>query len=139
MEYLVGSFSTIITILVILLIINKLKDRQPKVAKIFYSQSNIYERIKPAIPYMPLPPRESQSINHRKKQMVRIVMTEGKAYWIMDNRVLEAPISPEGIVEYSSAIPIDTMGLSKIELDRLSFIVEKLTEGNEDDSSNSRY
>lgn len=71
--------------------------------------------------------------------MIRIVMTGGKAYWILDNKVLEAPISPEGFVEYESATPIDTMGLDKVELDRLSFIVEKLTEGNDDDRSNSGH
>lgn len=66
-------------------------------------------------------------------------MTGSKAYWIADNKVFEAPMSPDGMIEYESASPIDTMALSKVELDKLSFIVEKLTEGNSDDRSNTGH
>lgn len=71
--------------------------------------------------------------------MVRIVITGSTAYWIFDNNVFQAPIAEDGTVDYQSALPIDTMGMNKVELDKLSFIVEKLTEGNDDDRSNSRY
>lgn len=139
MEYVIGSVSTIITTLIVLFVIYKVRQNQAESIKIFYSQSNIYERIKPAIPFMPPKPRESQSKNHQQKQMVRIIMTGDRAYWIKDNTVFEAPMSPEGFVDYSLATPIDTMAMDKVELDRLSFIVEKLTEGNDDDRGNSRH
>lgn len=138
MEYLLGSLTTIATAAIVIYFIRRINSKRSAVAKIFYSQSNIYERIKPAIPFMPPPPRESQAINHHKKQMVRIVMTNDRAYWIVDNRLFEAPISEEGFVDYSSGAPIDTMHMNKVELDRISFIVDKLTEGNSDDRSNPR-
>ncbi len=139
MEYVVGSVTTIVTILAVLLVIKKINSSKVKSTKIFYSQSNIYERIKPAIPFMPPKPRESQAFAHRKTQMVRIVMVGGKAYWIYENSLVQAPIGEDGIVDYSSAEPIDTMAMDKVELDKISFIVEKLTEGNDDDRSNSRH
>ncbi len=138
MEYLIGSVTTIATMIVVLFVIRKVNDSRKQSVKIFYSQSNIYERIKPAIPFMPPKPRESQAFTHRKAQMVRVVMTGGKAYWINDNKLFEAPISEEGLIDYSSSSPIDTMTMDKVELDKISFIVEKLTEGDNDDRSNPR-
>jgi len=137
MEYLAGSLSTIVTIVFVLFVIKKIRDNQPRMAKIFYSQSNIYERIKPAIPFMPPTPKESQSGNHRKKQMVKIIMIGDRVYWISENRLFEAPMTEDGFVDYSLGTPIDTIHMNKVELDRISFIVEKLTEGNSDDRSNT--
>ncbi len=139
MEYLIGSLTTIATALLVLFAIRKINSLKPESTKIFYSQSNIYERIKPAIPFMPPKPRESQSTKHQKDQMVRIVMTGTKAYWISDNKVLEAPINEDGRIDFESALPIDTMGMDKVELDKISFIVDRLTEGNSNDSSNPRH
>ncbi len=66
-------------------------------------------------------------------------MTGTKAYWISDNKVLEAPINEDGRIDFESALPIDTMGMDKVELDKISFIVDRLTEGNSNDSSNPRH
>jgi len=136
-EYLVGSISTIVTMLTVLFVIKKINDSKPKVSRVSYSQSNIYERIKPAIPYMPPIEKESQASNHRKSQMVRIAVIENNAYWISNNSVFMAPVNEEGMVDYSSGTPIDTMAMDKVELNRISYIVERLTEGSDDDSSNT--
>jgi hypothetical protein len=137
MEYLVGSWITIITAMVVITYIRKYSSKRSGVARIFYSQSNIYERIKPAIPFMPPKPKESQARNHYKKQLIRIIITDDRVYWISDNRLFEAQLSEEGFVDYSSGTPIDTMHMNKVELDKISFIVDKLTEGNSDDRSNT--
>ncbi len=137
MEYLVGSISTIVTMLTVLFVIKKINDNKPMVGRVSYSQSNIYERIKPAIPYMPPTEKESQATNHRKSQMVRIAVIENNAYWISNNSVFMAPVNEEGMVDYSSGTPIDTMAMDKVELNRISYIVERLTEGSDDDSSNT--
>jgi hypothetical protein len=137
MEYLAGSLSTILTIALVLFVVKKIRDNKKQTVKIIYSQSNIYERIKPAIPFMPPTPKESQSRNHRNKQMVRIIMISNKVYWISENRLFEAPITEDGFVDYSLGTPIDTIHMDKVELDKISFIVDKLTEGNSDDRSNT--
>jgi hypothetical protein len=139
MEYFIGSITTILTGLVVLLLVNKtIRGRAPR-SRIFYTQSNIYERIKSSIPYTPVPPIDTQSARHRKSQMIRIVMVEGSAYWIMDSKVFSAQISEDGMVDYGSAEPLDIINMDAVELDKISFIVEKLTEGNSDDSSNTGH
>jgi hypothetical protein len=138
-EYLIGSISTVVIALTILFIIKRVGASKPRVSRVFHSQSNIYERIKPAIPYMPPKEKESQARNHKKSQMVRIAVIENNAYWISNNNVFTAPISEEGMVDYSSGTPIDTMAMDKVELNRISYIVERLTEGSDDDSSNTGH
>ncbi len=71
--------------------------------------------------------------------MVRIAILDGTAYWISNNSVMMASIDENGFVDKESAKPIDTMGMDRVELDKLSFIVERLTEGNNDDSGNTRH
>ncbi len=66
-------------------------------------------------------------------------MVEGSAYWIMDSKVFSAQISEDGMVDYGSAEPLDIINMDAVELDKISFIVEKLTEGNSDDSSNTGH
>jgi hypothetical protein len=139
MEYFVGSITTILTGLVVLFLVNKTIKSKTSSSRFFYTQSNIYERIKSSIPYTPIPPLDTQAYRHQKSQMVRIVMVEGSAYWIMDNKVFVAPISEDGMVEYGSAEPLDIISMDTVELDKISFIVEKLTEGNSDDSSNTGH
>lgn len=78
-------------------------------------------------------------MNHLKSNMVRIAILDGTAYWISNNSVMMASIDENGFVDKESAKPIDTMGMDRVELDKLSFIVERLTEGNNDDSGNTRH
>ena len=76
------------------------------------------------------PPKEidTQATRHFDNSRTRILMTESNAYWIKDNAVYVADIQDGKIMEESSKI-VDTMGMGKVELDELMFIVEKLTEG----------
>jgi hypothetical protein len=129
MEYIVGSLMTIVVAVVTMIIAKIVINNKTHSLVIRYSQSNVYERIKPAIPFMPPQKKECQSSNHKASQMVRIIMVGSMAYWISDNQVLQAPVSPEGFVDQTMATPIDTMGMDKVELEEIAFIVQKLTEG----------
>jgi hypothetical protein len=129
MEYFVGSLMTIVVAVATIIIIKIILNSKNHSLVIRYSQSNIYERIKPAIPFMPPQKKECQSLKHQASQMVRIIMVGSRAYWISENQVLEAPVTPEGFVDQTMATPIDTMGMDKVELEEIAFIVEKLTEG----------
>lgn len=71
--------------------------------------------------------------------MIRVAIIGDRAYWIADNRVFSAQIDESGFVEYGSGTPIDTMDMDRVELERLSFIVDRLTEGNDNDSSNTGH
>ena len=129
MEYIVGSLMTIVVAVATMIISKIIINSKSQPLVIRYSQSNIYERIKPAIPFMPPQKKECQSSKHHASQMIRVIMVGSRAYWISENQVLQAPVTPEGLVDQSMATPIDTMGMDKVELEQIAFIVEKLTEG----------
>jgi hypothetical protein len=59
-------------------------------------------------------------------------MTEHHAYWIANNALQVAKII-DGIVQEDSAKKVDMMGMDKVELEEMIFIVEKLTEGKSND------
>lgn len=71
--------------------------------------------------------------------MLRVAIIDNLAYWISDNAVFVAGINEDGFIDKESARPIDTMGMDKVELDKIGFIVERLTEGNNNDSGNTRH
>jgi hypothetical protein len=101
----------------------------------------VFETIKPALPILnelrEIP--ETQASKYfDSKYTVKVMMFENQAYWIKDNSVFVADIV-DGNVDKSGAKVIDTMAMDKVQLDRLSFIVETLTKGRSNDSGNSRY
>lgn len=64
---------------------------------------------------------------------MRVLFVEDKAYWIKDNSVYSANVF-DGIVDEESAFKLDIMGMDAVELKEISFIVEKLTEGVDDEN-----
>lgn len=111
--------------------------------KLRSSQSRVYDQLRPAYEIMamlkPGKPLISQASKHMQENSVRFLTMENKVYWIKDNTVFVADIPDEGIssIGEAAATPVDMMSLDKIELDKMIFIVEKLTEGLANDSSNS--
>jgi hypothetical protein len=80
-------------------------------------------------------PLITQSTKYDDRDKVRVLIVGNKAYWISNNAVFEAEVS-NGDFDHSQGKVVDTMGMDKVELDKLSFIVETLTEGDNNDSSN---
>lgn len=72
---------------------------------------------------------ESQASKHRASNMVRIVFVENQAYWIRDSVFYTADIDDEGYIDAETTRAVDTMTMDKVQLEKMSFIVEKLTEG----------
>jgi hypothetical protein len=58
------------------------------------------------------------------------------AYWIEDSRVYTANFE-DGVVDYDNKIVVDMTAIDKVELDKMIFVVERLTEGLSNDSGNS--
>lgn len=103
--------------------------------KIVYRQTNVFEAMKPAIPFLKVweEPKETQSSKYEARNSVKVLMVENQAYWIKDNSVYVADIV-DGNVDQSGAKVVDTMTMDKVQLDRLSFIIDKLTKGDSNDS-----
>jgi hypothetical protein len=141
MDYLIGFFvgTTLMVVFYKFLIKNSLRAND-KVA-IRYSQSHIFNIIKPfaSIVYStPKPVIKTQAIEYEKSQTVKVIMTEGQAYWIRDNTFYTADINEDYSVDNDSTRVVDTMSMDKVQLDKIIFIVDRLTEDSDNDDSNSR-
>jgi hypothetical protein len=135
MEYVLGSVLT----LVIVATANRLITKQLKNEKrtvVRYSQSHIYSVVAPMMFGFnsSIPRRSSQSYNYQEEAYIRVVIVEGKAYWIKENTFYTAEVV-DGMVNKESTKEVDTMSMSEVELKKMLVIVETLREGGNDASS----
>jgi len=108
-----------------------------KSVKTKFSQSRQFDLVMDFIPETPTKPMITQSIKHERSQYIRIYFIDKDAYWIEDNRVYTAKFE-NGIVDHENKKTVDMTTIDKVELDKMIFVVERLTEGLSDDSGNSR-
>ena len=135
-EYFLGSLVTLISIIMFNKFTNKITQSSIPIPK--FSQSikvalfrNYIEDV-----VTPKPEKKTQSTNHLKKNSKKAYFLEKDVYWIEDGFLQTAKISNNQIDETTKK-KVDTHSLSKVELDKMIYIVDKLTEGNKDDSSDS--
>jgi len=142
MEYFVGSFLTLIVVLTTFGAFSRaLKTRggiKPKV-----TQSQSFSLISPYVNRLYLTGLqnaqffpETQSRKHNSANTVKLVIYNSNAYWIQDKKFYTAKVI-NGDVDRETTKLVDTMSMSAVELNELSSIVDKLTEGMGNDSSNS--
>jgi hypothetical protein len=79
---------------------------------------------------------ETQSRKHLKKNSMKAFFWEDNVYWIEDGFLITAKIVNNQI-DNNTKKKVDTHSLNKVELDKMIFIVDKLTEGRKNDSSDS--
>lgn len=141
MEYFLGSLLTILTIMFALKVLGK-NSAEYEVPSISYTQSYTHDLISPLLPPGGLTgafkPLVSQAQKHQDKQNVRVIFVDGKAYWINNNQFLVAD-AENGMVINDTATAVDTMAMDSVELDKMVFIVDKLTEGINNDRGDSGY
>jgi hypothetical protein len=138
-EFLVGSLATVLALLLLRFIAVKDLAKNSKTF-IRYSQSHIYEITKEFIPdeFFLKKQRNTQSRGHEKSMYTRVVFVDNEAYWIKNNSLFVADME-EGIVAEETARLVDTMGMDKVQLEKVIHIVEALAEGREDDNGYPRY
>ena len=79
----------------------------------------------------------NQSYNHFKENVLtRMILLDGVAYWIEKNALYQATMLNKKIVENTKKI-VDTHSMDSVELDKIEFIVSKLTEGKGYDSGST--
>jgi hypothetical protein len=141
MEYFLGALLTILTIIFAVKVLGK-STEQYKVPSISYTQSYTHDLISPLLPPGGLTgafkPLVSQAQKHQDKQNVRVIFVDGKAYWINNNQFLVAD-AENGMVINDTTTRVDTMAMDSVELDKMVFIVDKLTEGINNDRGDSGY
>lgn len=135
MEYLAGALVTLITVYVaIRMSANTLKNSRS--LNLNRSQSRIHEITKNSIAER-WKRKPSQTGNHDQEKFMRVVFMDDLVYWIEDNAVYSADYEDGHILESTKKV-VDTTTMDKVQLDKMIFIVDKLTEGLTDDSGNSR-
>jgi hypothetical protein len=137
MEYFLGSVVTLICVFLIILFIRKpLREPTPTVR---YSQSHVHDLIEPFIPNLSEIRRDivCQSTRHYETTLTRVAFVGDKAYWIANNKFVVADIV-DGEVDRETERQVDTMSMSKIELNKMLVIIEELTEGGKYDNGSSR-
>ena len=128
MEYLLGSIVTAFSMFFTYRWL--VKNVAPlKSVKVVATQSRTNELIKKMFtPEQSFPKATSQAMKHFDTRSVRILIIDSQAYWISNNTVFVADVI-NGEVEKETTREVDTMGMDKVQLKKMIFIVEKLKEG----------
>jgi len=138
MEYLLIIGLTSLTVWSIIKISNK--NRITFLRNIKYRQSDMHEIIKDVLPKQRFdrPKAITQSQKHIQKNMLRVVITEGKAYWILDN-VFYTANAIGGRVDEQTIKILNFENMSKKELDKMLSILDDLKQGTaQNDSGGTR-
>ncbi len=140
MEYLLGSIVTLVTLAIIGYLLRRYSLSKDEY-EVIYSQSYVHNLMSPLAMFMSLGVEASQpktqSQNHYDSMFTQVVIARNNAYWIKDNTFLVAPINEDGEIDRESAVAVDTMSMSKVQLEEISLIVEELTRGKGYDSWDS--
>ena len=101
-------------------------------------QSDVYEMIKNVIPKQKFnkPRVIKQSQKHIQKNMLRVIITGGKAYWILDN-VFYSSNAINGRVDENTVEALNFENMPNKELDKMLSILDDLKQGVEINDSGS--
>jgi hypothetical protein len=138
MEYFLGSAITMLAMFITTRLISSQKNIVNK-SPFRYSQSSIHEVVSPLIPDLRNVKRivDRQSTNQEEKTNIKVVIFDNKAYFVKDGTFYCAEMHGTEI-DGASATLVDTMGMDKVQLDKMLFIMDQLRDGKKNDSGDSR-
>lgn len=79
----------------------------------------------------------TQSSKHEEKTNIKVVILDRKAYFVKNGTFYCADVTGDQI-DSANAISVDTMGMNKVQLDKMLFIMDQLRDGKKNDSGDSR-
>ena len=128
MEYLLIIGLTLLSYWSIIKISNK--RRMIFLNKNKYRQSSIYEMVKDVVPKQRFdkPKVITQSQRHIQKNMLRVVIADGSAYWILNN-VFYTANAINGRVDEETIKPLDIENMPVKELNKMLSILDDLKQG----------
>lgn len=143
-EYVIGFLFSILFFYTLLKINNNFSvSSGPKINPIKRSQSYIHSMVYPLLMMRDLHiekmsrNKKTQSRTHEEKNNIKVIIMDNHAYWIKDNIFYTADMAMDGNVNKETTRIVDTMTMSKVQLDKMLFIVDKLREGNISDSGST--
>jgi hypothetical protein len=138
MEYFLGSVLTMIAMFITTRLIS-FEKTMVKDTPFRYSQSHIHETISPLIPDLVYYKKEiiRQSSKQEERTNIKVVIFDNKAYFVKDGTFYCAEMHGTEI-DGANATLVDTMGMDKVQLDKMLFIMDQLRDGKKNDSGDSR-
>ena len=125
-----------LTVTILLVLVTYVFASKDKNSPEIVSQSMLLYRFNSGKKYSRKITKKTQSKMHHDKTNVKVIILDNQAYWIKDNIFYRAPIDGQSI-DKESAEQVDTIHMDKVQLDKMLFIMDKLREGNNDDSRGS--
>lgn len=137
MEYFLGSVITMVA----MFFATKLISSEKNVIKenpFRYSQSHIHEIISPLVPNLRQYKKiiKRQSNNQEEKTNIKVIIFDNKAYFVKDGTFYCADMNGTEI-DGANATLVDTMGMDRVQLDKMLFIMDQLRDGKKNDSGDS--
>jgi len=132
-EYFIG-FLVAMVMLVVFRLLGPRIIKGEIVTKIKYSQSHIHDIIRYNLPdevFLPIK-KLRQSSSHERGASLKVVFIDKEAYWIKENKLFVAD-HEAGIVKEGTARGVDTMGMSRVQLEKVIYVVDILNKGIEND------
>ena len=114
------------------------KRARKRFSKTLYRQSDIHKLLKYFFSIR-LPNNEgpsSQLTKRKEKNMTKVIFVDNQAYWVSENTFFVAE-SINGEIQRQTTRPVNTNGLSKIDLNKMLFILDSLKNGSKNDSGSS--
>ena len=138
MEYVFGSLITLVILIVSARVFKVAELSKPIKVTIKYNQTRKLALIRDMMPFIPPEhkPLVSQASKHRGDISTKIMFIDDTAYWIESGTLHEA-IFENGNVDMETKKTVDIMSMNDVELKKMIFVVEKLTEGKINDSGTS--
>jgi hypothetical protein len=81
--------------------------------------------------------KDRQSDKQEERTNIKVVIFDNKAYFVKDGTFYCAEMHGTEI-DGANATLVDTMGMDKVQLDKMLFIMDQLRDGKKNDSGDSR-
>jgi hypothetical protein len=138
-KYFLGSFLTLVTMFILAKVFYKELRYTRQLSPYRFSQSRIHHIVSPFIkPEKIKKDKKTQSRKHFDKTNLRVIIVDDDAFWIKDNIFYTAKMNHEGVDKDTTSV-VDTMGMDKVQLDKMLFIIDQLRDGKKDDSGSTGY
>lgn len=138
MDYIIGFWLALSSVSVVVwYVTNKRVDNFEKFnTTIRYRQSHVHNLVAPLLPpeVFVKKRKPTQASKHEASTNIRVIIMDDMAYWIKDHTFYSASMGPDGTVDKETTTQVDTMHMNKVQLDKMVFIVDKLTEGLQNDN-----
>lgn len=126
MDYLWSIILTFMVSLAIIVIVNQKSKISTK--SVMHSQSDMHNLLRRYVPEKMEEKPDSQLKKHARKNSIKVVVIEDRAYWVADNIFYTAELIKDS-PDFANAEPVDTSKMSQQDVDKMMFVLDNLKRG----------